>query len=198
MQELIFGPGAVWFGVPAVLGTIFFALRLGTMLVGGADADVGVDAEIPDLDAIDGGGDAEGSNETFKVLSVQSISAFMMGFGWGGLGAFRGNGWSLTLSAVVGTVCGLGMMYLLGRLLVFVYGLQSSGTLAVYHALESEGTVYARVPAGGSGNGRVRVVIGDRARFYKAITDGQELPRNARVRIVEVDEETSSVKVVEA
>lgn len=198
MQELIFGPGAVWFGVPAVLGTFFFALRLGTMFLGGADADVGADADIPDLDTIDGDGDGESSNETFKVLSIQSIAAFLMGFGWGGLGAFRGNGWSLTLSAVVGTACGLAMMFLLGRLLVFVYGLQSSGTLAVYHALESEGTVYARVPARGSGIGRVRVVIGDRARYYKAITDGEELPRNARVRVVEVDQEASSVKVVEA
>jgi hypothetical protein len=198
MQELILGPGAVWFGVPALIGTFFFALRLGTMLIGGADADVGADADIPDLDAVDGGGDVDASSETFKVLSIQSIAAFLMGFGWGGLGAFRGSGWSFPVSVLVGTACGLGMTYLLARLLLFVYRLQTSGTLAVYHALEAEGTVYARVPAAGSGSGRVRVVIGDRARYYKAVTDGAELPRDARVRVVEVDEATSSVKVEEA
>ena len=32
------------------------------------------------------------STYAFKVLSVQAIAAFLMGFGWGGLGAFRGGG----------------------------------------------------------------------------------------------------------
>ena len=77
-------------------------------------------------------------------------------------------------------------------------GFQSSGTVAMYQALESEGTVYARIPAGSEGMGRVRVVIGDRERYYKAVTDGDALPRDAKIRVVEINDENNSVKVVEA
>ena len=43
MQELILGPVAIWFGVPALVGTVFFSLRMALMLIGGADADAGFD-----------------------------------------------------------------------------------------------------------------------------------------------------------
>lgn len=214
MQELIFGPVAIWFGVPAVVGTAFFALRLGLMLVGGAETDAGfdvdvdfdvvdVDVDVADVDAVgeatgEAGGDPSDSTHAFKVLSIQAISAFIMGFGWGGLGALRGGGWPLPVSILFAILCGASMVWLLGKLLRFVYGLQSSGSLPMYQALESEGTVYAQIPAGEQGMGRVRVVIGDRARFYKALTEGAALPRDAKIRVVEINSDDNSVKVVEA
>ena len=90
------------------------------------------------------------------------------------------------------------MVWLLGKLLSFVYGFQSTGTVAMYQALESEGTVYAQIPAGSEGMGRVRVVIGNRERYYKAVTDGDALPRDAKIRVVEINDDDNSVKVVEA
>lgn len=188
MRDLIFGPINIWFGVPALVGTAFFSLRMLMMLVGG-DADGG-DIEVADADA---DGD---SSETFKVLSIQSIASFLMGFGWGGLGALRGAGWPPLLSVAFGVIAGLGMVWLLARLLRFVYGLQSSGTLPIFHALESEGTVYATVPGAEGGAGEVRLVIGDRERFYRATTDGLELTRGTPIRVVGVNEQQSSVKVV--
>ncbi len=192
MSDLFFGPIAVWFGVPAILGTAFFTLRLLMMLVGG-DADLDGDVEVSGLD----GGDGD-STETFKILSIQSIASFLMGFGWGGLGGLKGAGWPLPLAGAFGLVAGLAMVWILARLLRFIYGLQSSGTLPLFHALESEGTVYAGVPGENSGSGEVRLVIRDRERYYKATTDGSALERGTRVRVVGVDEEQSSVKVVEA
>jgi len=88
------------------------------------------------------------------------------------------------------------MVWLLARLLRFVYGLQSSGTLPIFHALESEGTVYATVPAEENGAGEVRLIIGERERYYRATTDGPDLTRGTRVRVVAVNEQQSSVKVV--
>ncbi len=209
MQELILGPVAIWFGVPALVGTAFFALRMVLMLVGGADVDTGfdvdvdvdfdVDVDVGDVDApSDTGGDPGDSTQAFKALSIQAIASFVMGFGWGGLGAFSGGGWPLSISIVFAILCGLGMVWLLGKLLRFVYGFQSSGTVAMYHALESEGTVYAQIPADNEGMGQVRVVIGDRARYYNAITDGGALPRDAKIRVVEINDDDNSVKVVEA
>ena len=209
MQELILGPVAIWFGVPALRGTAFFALRMVMMLVGGADTDTGfdvdvdvdfdVDVDVGDADApSDTGGDPGDSTDAFKVLSVQAIASFVMGFGWGGLGALSGAGWPLSVSIAFAMLCGGGMVWLLGKLLRFVYGLQSSGTVPMYQALETEGTVYARIPAGSEGMGRVRVVIGERERYYRAVTDGDALPRDAKIRVVEINDNDNSVKVVEA
>ena len=211
MQELILGPVAIWFGVPALVGTAFFTLRTAMMLVGGVDADTGfdvdvdvdfdvdMDVDVGDVDAAgETGGDPGDSTQAFQVLSIQAIAAFVMGFGWGGLGALNGLGWPLPGSIAFAVLCGSGMVWLLGKLLRFVYGLQSSGTVPMYQALETEGTVYAQIPAGAAGMGRVRVVIGDRARYYKAITDGDALPRDAKIRVVEINDQENSVKVVEA
>jgi len=211
MQELILGPVAIWFGVPALVGTAFFTLRTALMLVGGVDADTGfdvdvdvdfdidMDVDVGDVDAAgETGGDPGDSTQAFQVLSIQAIAAFVMGFGWGGLGALNGLGWPLPGSIAFAVLCGSGMVWLLGKLLRFVYGLQSSGTVAMYQALESEGIVYARIPAAAAGVGRVRVVIGDRERYYKAITDGDALPRDAKIRVVDINDEDNSVKVVEA
>jgi len=213
MQELILGPVVIWFGVPALVGTAFFTLRTAMMLVGGVDADTGfdldvdvdfdvdveMDVDVGDVDAAgETGGDPGDSTQAFQVLSIHAIAAFVMGFGWGGLGALNGLGWPLPGSIAFAVLCGSGMVWFLGKLLRFVYGLQSSGTVAMYQALETEGTVYAQIPAGAAGTGRVRVVIGDRARYYKAITDGDALPRDAKIRVVEINDQENSVKVVEA
>jgi membrane protein implicated in regulation of membrane protease activity len=183
-----------------LVGTVFFTLRTAMMLIGGdvdADVDVGVDVEF---DAADADMAAEGSDSTaaFKVLSIQAIAAFLMGFGWGGLGAFSGSGWSPTVSVLVALVAGLAMMWVLGALLRFVYGMQSTGNVPMYQALEAEGRVYAQIPPAGAGKGEVRVVIGDRERYYKATSDGAALPTGARVRVVSVNEDDNSVTVTGA
>lgn len=200
MSDLFFGPIAVWFTIPALVGTVFFTLRTAMMLIGGdvdADVDVGVDV---DFDADVAADAAEGSDSTaaFKVLSIQAIAAFLMGFGWGGLGAFSGSGWSPTVSVLVALAAGLAMMWVLGVLLRFVYGMQSTGNVPMYQALEAEGRVYAQIPAAGAGKGEVRVVIGDRERYYKATSDGAALPTGARVRVVSVNEDDNSVTVTGA
>jgi hypothetical protein len=96
MSDLFFGNNATWFTVPALIGTLFFVVRLGLMLVGGGDWDVDADVDA-DIDG-DIDGDFDDSDHAFKVLSIQSITAFMMGFGWGGLGGFKGAGWSVVNS----------------------------------------------------------------------------------------------------
>jgi hypothetical protein len=43
------------------------------------------------------------------------------------------------------------------------------------------------VPAGRGGRGRINVVIDQRQRSYAAVTEGMELGRAARVRVVGTD-----------
>jgi hypothetical protein len=193
MTELFFGPIAVWFTVPAFVGTLFFSLRTALMFVGGAeggvdadfDVDIDVDVDV-DLDA-----DVDHSTEAFKVLSIQSIAAFMMGFGWGGLGGLRGAGWSVLMSTAAGVAAGVGMVWLLGKLLQAVYRLQSSGNVSIARTIDLEGSVYTAIPGHNEGRGRVRLIVDDRERFYRAVTEGEPLPSKERVRVVGVNDDNS-------
>jgi hypothetical protein len=179
--ELLFGSDALWFSVPALAGTIFFVGRVLLMLFGGG-VELHHDAGGFDLDHGD-------SSDAFKVLSLQSIAAFLMGFGWAGLFVVRGLGWSPLLGVPAGIAVGAGMMWLLGRLFRLVGRLQSSGTVDISAALDEEGTVYVTIPGRRHGRGTIRVVVGERQQYYTAVTDGEAIPTGARVRVLEVNDD---------
>jgi len=184
MLEQFFTDDAVWFGVPALLGTALFVIRIAFMLVAG-DADLDFGDTGDGLDVSDDSGDA------FSILSIQSLSAFAMGFGWGGLGGLNGAGWSQPVSLAVGFGCGAGLVWLLALLLKGIHDLQSSGTITSDAALGSTGEVYITVPGHSDGSGQVRVVIGDRQRIYPAVTQGEALPTKTRVRVLSVNDDRS-------
>ena len=180
MFDLLFSDSAAWFTVPAIFGTFVFIVRLVLMLAG-AHGDVGdVHGDV--------GGHHGDSGEAFQLLSVQSIAAFLMGFGWGGLGGLRGAGWDWTTSLFIGLAAGIGMVWLLALLLKAVHDLQSSGNISIDDAVGAEGDVYVKVPGRGGGAGQVRVVVNDRQRIYNAVTEGESIPSNARIRVVAVND----------
>ena len=196
-MDLLFGHGAAWFGVPAVLGTFFFLLRLGMMLIGGdSDMDTDIDADIDvdvdmDADADFDAHDAVDSTDAFQVLSFQTIATFLMGFGWAGLGGFRGAGLGVGRSVLFGIAAGSGMVWLLAKLLKLVYGFQSSGTVSIKDALGTEGHVYLQIPGQRQGRGQVRLVIGDRQRYFNAVTDEDAIDSKSQVKIIEVNDDNT-------
>ena len=185
-METLFEQPAVWFSVPAFAGTAVFALRLVLMLFAGdaGDGAIEMDADV-DFDVGDGG-DHLDPGHSFEILSVQAIAAFLMGFGWAGLGGLNGAGWGVTASIASGVVGGVLMAWILAMLLRWMYSLESTGTVSIQAALGVEGEVYANVPARGEGHGQVRVVMGSRQRIYNAVSDGDALPTSSRVRVSEV------------
>lgn len=190
MKELFFGGHATWFTVPALIGTAFFLARVLMMFVGGV-ADVDLDGDV-DVDLADADLDHPDSTEAFKFLSVQSILAFAMGFGWAGLGAHKGSAIeNLGLVLLIATAGGVGMVWLLSLLLKAVGDLQSSGNVSIQAALGLEGTIYASVPAKGQGKGRIRLVMDERQRMYSAVTEGEELATNTRVRVTRVNSDNT-------
>ncbi|MFN0130937.1 MAG: hypothetical protein ACKVW3_00140 [Phycisphaerales bacterium] len=178
MVELFFGGGAAWYGVPALVGTIFFLFRVVMLLTGGGHHDVAADAHFDTGDAHhDSGGD-------FQILSIQSVAAFMMGFGWGGLGALKGTSWSWAISVAVAVACGVAMVWLLAILLKGMSELQSSGTVRLDSTVGREGEVYLSVPSNREGTGQVRVSLTDRQRIFNAVSENEPLPTGTRVRII--------------
>jgi membrane protein implicated in regulation of membrane protease activity len=195
MSEVFFGDNAAWFTVPGIVGTAFFLLRIVMMLVGAGAHDLGVEVhgDLHVGDAHGGGlqGDAAhpDSTDAFQILSTQSIAAFMMGFGWGGLAAFKGSGWHWGAVIVAGTACGAAMVWVLGMLLRGMVDLQSSGNIPLGAALGREGDVYVTVPSGG--RGQVKVTVRDHQRIYNAVTGGEDLPSGTRVRVVQVNDDNT-------
>lgn len=187
MYDLFFAHPAAWFTIPAVLGTAFFVIRL-TLMLAGAD---GGDAEM-DLDV-----DHSDSTETFKMLSIQSITAFAMGFGWGGLGGLRGAGWDLTGSLAIGVVAGVGMVWMIMMLMRGVHSLQQSGNVPLARMDGATGEVYVSIPGEKKGTGQVRLVVENRQRIVNAVTEGMDIPTRSRVRVTRVNDD-NTVTVVPA
>ena len=184
MYDLFFSNHAGWFAVPAIVGTAFFTLRLILMTIGIGDGGMDADVDAVDIDHGDTG-------EAFRVLSIQSIAAFVMGFGWGSLAAYRAGGYGMTASAFVGILVGAAACWLLGLLLKLLHDMQASGTVSIDSAVGLEGSVYATIPANRSGRGQVTVVIDQRQRTYNAVTEGEPLPTQTRVRVLKVNDDNT-------
>jgi len=183
MLDSLFTGNTLFFSVPAVAGTLFFLIRMGLSFVG-------LDLDGPEFDSsgLDPTADPHHSSALFKVLSIQSIGAFVMGFGWGGLGGLNGAGWGFGGALVSAIVGGVLMVWLMTWLLKIVHDLQSSGTLPINAALNATGEVYANIPAHGEGTGQVRLVVQQRQRIYNAVSLDAPLPTSTQVRVVKVNE----------
>lgn len=183
VYDLFFQHPAAWFTIPAILGTAFFIIRLSLMLAGadGGDADMDMDLDVDHSD----------STESFKILSIQGVTAFAMGFGWGGLGGLRGAGWDLTGSLAIGVVAGVGMVWLILMLMRGIHSLQQSGNVPLAHMDGATGEVYVGIPGEGKGTGQVRIVVNNRQRIVNAVTEGVELPTKSRVRVTRVNEDNT-------
>jgi hypothetical protein len=179
MVDLLFGNHAGWFTAPALFGTVFFVIRLVAIGFGhGLDME-----DAPGSASVPGDAHAD-SDHAFKVLSLQSITAFCMGFGWAGLASYKGAGWDASVSVIVGTAGGAALVWMLGVLLKGVYSLQSSGNVHAQDAVGRTGVVYLTIPASRAGRGQVRVSINDRQRIFDAVTDGGSIATGSPARVV--------------
>jgi hypothetical protein len=186
LDKLLTGD-AIWFGVPALVGTLLFILRMVFMLFGGHGADLHHD--VPDTSVADTDGhDTAGA---FKALSLQTFMAFFMGFGWGGiLGKYTLHK-DFGFSMLIGVCCGVLMVWLLAVMLKATLELQSSGNVRLEQAVGAEGDVYVQVPPKGQGSGQVRVVLKDRMRIVNAQSEGEGVATASRVRVIRVNDDNS-------
>lgn len=181
MHETFFQGQAIWFGVPALLATAVFALKV-VLLSLGADHGAGVH-DLGDVHA----GDLhhhDDSATAFKLLSVQSITAFLMGFGWGGLGALHLTEWPLGGVVLTALASGVAMAWVLGMAMRAMMELQASGNIPIESAVGKEGTVYVGVPGPGGGRGQIKLVVDGRQRIYDAVSGAEELPTGTRVSVL--------------
>jgi hypothetical protein len=191
LDMLLNGP-AVWFGVPALLATALFVLRL-ILLLAGAHHGADFHHDVPDSGhhgdtRTSAANDAVGA---FKVLSLQTITAFGMGFGWAGIGALNGFHKPMVTCVLFGILGGVAMVWLLALLLKAMYDLQSSGNISLESTVGLCGDVYANIPPKGQGTGQVRVVVSDRMRIYNAHSADEAVPTSSKIRVLAVNEDNT-------
>lgn len=174
----------IFFLLCAIVGGFFVLARLIMQFVGaGVDVDADVDIDAHHVD----------SDVGFKLLSMHSLTSFLMMFGLVGFALYRQSGVGFVGSIAGACIAGLAAVWIIGRLFALFSRMQSSGTLKTEQAIGSSGTIYMKIPAGGTG--RVTINFQNRLREFDAVaSDSAELPTGTPVRVVQVK---SNVLVVE-
>ncbi|MFK7883303.1 MAG: hypothetical protein AB8F26_03850 [Phycisphaerales bacterium] len=185
MLDALFGGQAPWFTAPALFGTGFLVLQLGLGQLGG---DMDGDG-VSDMDMDDPGAEA-------KLLSTQSIAAFMVGFGWIGLVSFRAVELSFMLSVMMGVGAGFGVGYMIYQITRSMMKLQSDANLHLDQTIGWEAPVYITIPPRDHGSGRIMLVFNNGQHELNARQMGDDpIAAHATVRIVSADEAGGSVVV---
>jgi len=150
--------------------------------MGAADHDVG-GHEVAGHDVAGHAGHEAGtaveSVATFKLLSVRSITAFGLLFGWAGVLYLRtGTGQNTTL--LYSVLWGVVGMLIVSAIFYFLMRMTETGTRRLATALGQPATVYMDIPAGGAG--QVRVMISGAVSFVSArVAGGEALKAGAPV-----------------
>lgn len=187
MMHLLFGDLAPWFTAPALLGTGVLFIQL---LMGELSGDGALDL---DLD-VDGHTDHPGAE--FGILSMQSISAFFLGYGWVGFAAYRFLDVGFTGAAMIAVLAGVCVAWLMIWLLRTFLKLQNNTNVTIHQTVGLEGEVYATVPPEGTGRGEIILVINQSQHNYFATQEGNDpIPSRSRVRVLRADAASNTIVV---
>ena len=169
-------PIEIVYWASAIVGGILFLFRTALLFIGGDIGDTDGDGDV-----FDGNGDSDFS---FKLLSLQGLTAFFMMFGLSGL-AFVGSGLASIWSTLGGAAVGLFSVWVLRFIFSFFIRLQSDGTLRLQNAIGQSGKVYLRIPANGTGQVQVSVQGGLKIFDAQSVDEG-EIPSGENVHVVDV------------
>ena len=130
-----------------------------------------------------------------QAVSLLGISAFLLLFGAVGYVLFHGGVFSGLLAILSGIAAGAFSMWMLQKLFRAMLRLQSSGTVNMFAAIGSEGTVYLTV---GKEGGRVQIDFANRLREFEAVSaNGAAIPTGTAIRVQGVEANTLIVAPVE-
>ncbi len=167
----------------ALLTSLVFLIQMVLTLVGIGDTDSDASFDVSgDTDLGDGSGDTMDTGGAIQLFTIRNMVNFLLGIGWGGV-CF----WNIIpnrlLLAVVAVLCGC----LLVAAFLFMYRklmkLESNGAFDIREAVGQVATVYIRIPAKRSGQGKVQISFGGSVQELPASTEGDAIPSGSQVRI---------------
>ncbi|MCP4142711.1 MAG: hypothetical protein GY755_20920 [Chloroflexi bacterium] len=182
----------IYWASTAIGGTLF-VLRTIMLLFGGglndADLDTSFDADLSgdidvsgDIDA-DFDGDHAGAYASFKLLSLQGLTAFFMMFGLVGLALLKAE-LHVLLTVFGGATAGLFTVWVMGLVFSQMKHLQSDGTINLNNAVGEKGTVYLTIPSNSSG--QVQITIQGSLKIYDAISKNKKkIATGEKIQVVD-------------
>jgi len=118
------------------------------------------------------------------LLSVRTITAFFVGFGWGGV-IILNHGHSLVAAVIGGFGTGVVFLLVTALLIRSLLRLQGSGNLNYRNAIGVIGTVYSTIPAQESGGGQLELVLQGRLITAEAYSKtAEDLKPGSKARVV--------------
>ena len=178
----------------AGISSVIFIIQA-IMTFAGFDSDSDLDlADAPD--EIPESGDSSFDTEGFHLISIKTIICFILGFGWTGVlfwDAFESKIWLGCLAAVVGFI----FMSLIAFLLFQVKKLDKDNSFRIEKVIGMNAEVYLRIPGERKDSGKVTVSLNGSMHELEAMTEGDDLPTGAKVKITgKVDAETVMVEAI--
>ena len=128
------------------VGGIILVFRL-ILTIAGLDHHGGLDAVHVD------------SDDGFQALTIQGISSFFAMFGVVGFTLHHGAGLGMMLALAGALAAGFASVWIIQKIFRSMLRLQSSGTVSLFAAVGSEGSVYLTV---GKDGGRVQINFANR------------------------------------
>ena len=172
----------------ALGGTFFLILRIILMMIGGDFLPGNIDFQDLDLGS---------SYLSFEILSINSITAFIMMFGWVGLTCYKGFNLGKGITALGAVLGGFAAMFIISYIFSLAKKLVGYGSqFTINDTIGSMATVYQTIPAKGSGKIQISLP-GDLIREINAISKTkEEIKSFTMVKVVEIiNSETVSVEV---
>jgi len=170
------------FLLAGIAGGIVLVFRL-ILTVAGLDHHGGIDAAHADSDA------------GFQALTIQGISSFFTMFGVVGFVMYHNAALGLVLALAGAVAAGVVSVWIIQKIFRSMLRLQSSGTVSLFAAVGSEGSVYLTV---GKEGGRVQINFANRLREFEAVSaDGATIPTGTPIRVQSVAANTLVVAPVE-
>ena len=181
------------FLVCALASTIFFFIRVIMMLIG-----IGDHHSVDMLHGHEAHDVADHhSDVAFEILSINTITAFLMMFGWIGLTCAKQFGMSSLASTGMAFLGGVFCMLITAYVFKMMKKLVSKGgSFTANDAVGLTATVYQRIP--GKGSGKINVVVRGMTREIEAQSEDQvDIESFKTVKVVRlVSDQIVSVKAV--
>lgn len=170
-------------------GIAIFASVLQVLMFLGAFLGSGLDLDHDP--AADGASGVTGA----QILSLRTLVAGAVGFGWGGVMALN-SGASPGAAIGLALLCGILFMLLVFGVMRVLFSMRADGTLDYRNAVGLTGKVYVTIPAHRSGSGQVEIMIQGRLSMASAQTDAA-LPLSPQTPIRVCAAESDNTLIVE-
>jgi hypothetical protein len=160
----------VFWGIAIFASVLQILMFLGAILGSGHDLD-----HDP---SVDGGDAATGA----QILSLRTLVAGAVGFGWAGVLALQSHS-SAGAAIGIALVTGVIFMLLVFGVMRLLFSMRDDGTLDYRNAVGLTGRVYVTVPAHRAGAGQVELMLQGRLMMAAAQTDAHALSPQTPVRV---------------